>query len=145
MPAAKAFDGFKSDVVAIIAMELVVSAACVRSGLVEPPVKPGAGAADERVDQVPAVVAAVAPLSMATKNVGALTIMIPVALRAPRRTGTAPSRLLMPMSFASLFGGLVTLVGTSPNIIVSQVLLGDEEGIEGAGLHLARSCPRRFR
>ncbi|HWA64155.1 MAG TPA: SLC13 family permease, partial [Caulobacteraceae bacterium] len=54
-------------------------------------------------------------------NVGALAIMMPVAQQLARRTGTAPSRLLMPMSFASLLGGLVTLVGTSPNIIVSEV------------------------
>jgi di/tricarboxylate transporter len=64
---------------------------------------------------------ATAFLSMATKNVGALAILMPVAQRLSRRTGTAVSRLLMPMSFASLLGGLVTLVGTSTNIIVSQV------------------------
>jgi di/tricarboxylate transporter len=58
---------------------------------------------------------------MATKNVGALAILMPVAQRLSRRTGTSISRLLMPMSFASLLGGLVTLVGTSTNIIVSQV------------------------
>jgi di/tricarboxylate transporter len=71
--------------------------------------------------QVPVFVAATALLSMATKNVGALAILMPIALQTGRRTGTPPSSLLMPMSFASLLGGLVTLVGTSPNIIVSQV------------------------
>ena len=65
--------------------------------------------------------AATALLSMATKNVGALAILMPVAQQLSRRTGTSISRLLMPMSFASLLGGLVTLVGTSTNIIVSQV------------------------
>ncbi len=55
------------------------------------------------------------------KNVGALAIMH--ADRAPvrRRTGTSPSRLLMPLAFGSLLGGLITMVGTSPNIIVSRV------------------------
>ena len=47
--------------------------------------------------------------------------MMPVAFQMARRTGTPPSRLLMPMAFGSLLGGLVTLVGTSPNIIVSRV------------------------
>src|SRR5690606_23203754 len=60
-------------------------------------------------------------LSMATKNIGALAVLMPVALRHARKTGTPPSRLLMPMSFASLLGGLVTLVGTSPNVVVSSV------------------------
>ena len=46
---------------------------------------------------------------------------MPVALQTARRTGTSPSSLLMPMSFMSLLGGLVTLVGTSTNIIVSQL------------------------
>jgi len=64
---------------------------------------------------------ATAVLSMLTKNVGALAILMPVALRTARRTKTSPSSLLMPMSFMSLLGGLVTLVGTSTNIIVSQV------------------------
>ena len=58
---------------------------------------------------------------MATKNVGALAILMPVALRLARSTKTSRSALLMPMSFLSLLGGLVTLVGTSTNIIVSQV------------------------
>ncbi len=71
--------------------------------------------------QVPVMAAATALLSMATKNVGALAILMPVAQQLSRRTGTSVSRLLMPMSFASLLGGLVTLVGTSTNIIVSQV------------------------
>jgi len=46
---------------------------------------------------------------------------MPIALQIARRTGTSPSSLLMPMAFASLLGGLVTLIGTSPNIIISQV------------------------
>jgi di/tricarboxylate transporter len=58
---------------------------------------------------------------MATKNVGALAIMMPVALQVARRTGSAPSRLLMPMAFGAMAGGMVTLVGTAPNIIVAQV------------------------
>jgi di/tricarboxylate transporter len=71
--------------------------------------------------QVPAFAGMVMLLSMLTKNVGALAIAMPVAMQQARRTGTAVSRLLMPMSFASLLGGMVTLVGTSPNIVVSSV------------------------
>ncbi|RZJ82603.1 MAG: SLC13 family permease, partial [Brevundimonas sp.] len=76
--------------------------------------------------------AAVTLLSMATKNVGALAIMLPVAQQVCRKTGTSPSRLLMPMSFGAMIGGLVTLVGTAPNIIVSEVreeLLGKPFGM----------------
>jgi di/tricarboxylate transporter len=121
VPAASAFDGFKSDVVVIIASALVVSAAFQRSGVVELALRPLLSRLKTERTQVPVLAAATALLSMATKNVGALAIMMPVAQQVSRRTGTAVSRLLMPMSFASLLGGLVTLVGTSTNIIVSQV------------------------
>ena len=121
VPAAKAFDGFKSDVVVIIAAALVVSAAFQRSGLVELVMKPLLGKLNTERSQVPVLVASTALLSMASKNVGALAIMMPVAQQLSRRSGSAISRLLMPMATASLVGGLVTLVGTSTNIIVSQV------------------------
>ena len=121
IPAKHAFDGFKNDVVIIIAMALVVSAAFARSGLIEAMMRPVLARLKTEATQVPALVGSVALLSMTTKNVGALAIMMPVALQAARRTGASPSRFLMPMSFASLLGGLVTLVGTSPNIIVSEV------------------------
>ena len=71
--------------------------------------------------QVPVLTTAVTLLSMVTKNVGALAIMMPVALQVSRRTGTPQSRLLMPMAFGAMAGGMVTLVGTSPNILVAEV------------------------
>ncbi len=121
VPAEHAFDGFKSDVVVIIASALVVSAAFQKSGVVEVALRPLLDRLKTERSQVPVMAAVTALLSMATKNVGALAILMPVAQRLSRRTGTSVSRLLMPMSFASLLGGLVTLVGTSTNIIVSQV------------------------
>ncbi|MBX9757683.1 MAG: SLC13 family permease, partial [Beijerinckiaceae bacterium] len=63
----------------------------------------------------------VTTLSAFVKNIGALAMMLPVAFQLARRNDTAPSCLLMPMAFGSLIGGVVTLVGTSPNIIVSRV------------------------
>jgi di/tricarboxylate transporter len=128
----KAFDGFASDVVVIIACALVVSAGFARSGLTEALLRPITPKLTGARSQVPLFVAAVACLSMVTKNVGALAILMPIALQVARKTNTPPSSLLMPMSFASLLGGLVTLVGTSPNIIVSQVrqdLLGRPFGM----------------
>ena len=63
----------------------------------------------------------VAFLSAFVKNIGALAIMIPIAFQFARRSGTSPSTFLMPMAFASLLGGLITQIGTSPNIVVSRV------------------------
>lgn len=116
-----AFDGFKSDVVVIIACALVVSAAISRSGVIETAARPILSRLGSERLQVPVLTAATTVLSMLTKNVGALAILMPSAIQVANRTGGSPHRLLMPMAFGSLAGGLVTLVGTSTNIIISQV------------------------
>jgi di/tricarboxylate transporter len=74
----------------------------------------------------------VALLSGFVKNIGALAMLMPVAFQLARRHGTSPAHLLMPMSFAALLGGIVTLVGTSPNIIVARMreeILGEPFGM----------------
>ena len=121
IPAEAAFDGFKNDVTVIIACALIVSAAFARSGIVELAMRRVLPLLKTERSQVPVLTTAVTVLSMATKNVGALAIMMPVALQVARRTGSAPSRLLMPMAFGAMAGGMVTLVGTAPNIIVAEV------------------------
>jgi di/tricarboxylate transporter len=121
IPMENAFAGFQNDVTVIIACALVVSAAFARSGLVEDLLRPVLPHLKSARVQVPVLTAAVTVLSMATKNVGALAIMLPVALQVARQTGTSTSCLLMPMAFGAMVGGMVTLVGTSPNIIVSEV------------------------
>jgi len=127
VPAKHAFSGFSSEVVVIIAAALIVSAAVSKSGVVEWALRPLLPRLKTEQQQVPILVAAVTVLSTATKNIGALAILMPVPFQLSRRTGTSPSRLLMPMSFGSLLGGLVTLVGTSTNILVSQIR-GEELG-----------------
>ena len=121
IPASKAFDGFSDEVVIIIAAALVVSAAIARSGIIEAMMRPLTPRLLTTSVQVPVMVGCVLTLSMVTKNVGALAIFMPIAMQIARRTKTSPSSLLMPMAFASLLGGLVTLVGTSPNILIAKV------------------------
>ena len=121
VPVKSAFGGFTSDVVVIIASALVISAAVARSGVVDAAIRPVLGRLRSLPLQAPALSGATALLSMITKNVGALAILMPTALKLGRTEGSSASALLMPMSFMSLLGGLVTLAGTSTNIIVSQV------------------------
>lgn len=121
IPAEAAFDGFRNDVTVIIACALIVSAAFARSGVIELAMRRVLPLLKTERSQVPVLTGAVTLLSMATKNVGALAILMPVALQVARRTGSAPSRLLMPMAFGAMAGGMVTLVGTAPNIIVAEV------------------------
>ena len=121
VPAKEAFTGFGDDIVVIVAGALVVSSAVARSGAVESAMRPLLARLGSARSQVPVLAAAVMVASIFTKNIGALALFMPVAMQLGRRTGTPPSALLMPMAFASLLGGLVTLIGTSPNIIVSRV------------------------
>ena len=71
--------------------------------------------------QLAILVGVVTLLSAFVKNIGALAIMIPIAIQFAQRSGVSPSRFLMPMAFGSLLGGLMTQVGTSPNVVVSRL------------------------
>ena len=145
VPAEAAFAGFGDDIVVIVATALLVSAAVARSGVAERLIAPLAPRLTTTGRQIAVLVGAVALLSAFVKNVGALAILMPIAFQLARRSGTSPSHLLMPLSFGSLLGGLMTLIGTSPNVIVSRMraeLLGQpfamfDFALVGAGLALA--------
>jgi di/tricarboxylate transporter len=121
IPYDKAFSGFSDDIIFIIASALLVSAAVARSGVIERVLRPISPYLTTTSAQVFALVTAVTVLSGFVKNIGALAMLIPVAFQLARKSETSPSSLLMPMAFGSLLGGIVTLIGTSPNIIVSRV------------------------
>ena len=121
VPHDKAFTGFSDDIVIIVGSALLVSAAVERSGVIETVLRPISPYLSRTTTQVAALAGAVAVLSAFVKNIGALAMLMPVAFQLARKHKTSPAHLLMPMSFAALLGGIVTLVGTSPNIIVARV------------------------
>jgi di/tricarboxylate transporter len=121
VPAGKAFSGFADDIVIIVASALVISAAIARSGIVEALLIRATGGFSRLGSQLIILVGSVTLLSGFVKNIGALAMLMPAAFQMAKRSGASPSCLLMPMAFGSLLGGLVTMVGTSPNIIVSRV------------------------
>ena len=145
VPADKAFGGFSDDIVVIVGSALVVSAAVARSGVIERAVRWLGPYLTTLNRQIVALVGSVTLLSAFVKNIGALAMLMPIAFQLARRTGASPSSLLMPMSFGALLGGTMTLVGTSPNIIVSRMreeILGQPFGMfdftpVGAGLAVA--------
>jgi di/tricarboxylate transporter len=116
-----AFSGFSDDIVIIVGSALVCSAAVQRSGLIEDAVAFLSRRVRRTGSQLLLLTSSVGLASGLVKNVGALAMLMPAATQFARKSGTNPSAFLMPMSFASLLGGLMTLVGTSPNIIVSRV------------------------
>lgn len=121
VPASDAFKGFSDDIVIIVGSALVVSLAVARSRLIESAIGRLSPLLNSIQLQVAFLVIAIAILSAIIKNIGALAMMLPIAYQFARKKGISPSVFLMPMAFASLLGGIVTLVGTSPNIIVSRV------------------------
>lgn len=121
VPAADAFKGFSDQVVVIVASALVISAGIAKSGLIGRAVRHAEPYLTSTGARVAALTAGVTVLSALMKNIGALAIFLPMAVQVARRSDTPVAALLMPMAFGSLVGGLVTLVGTSPNILVSRV------------------------
>lgn len=117
----EAFAGFSDDIVIIVGSALLVSAGVARSGVMEliiqriwPDIK------SVRI-QLIFLVLMVTVLSAFVKNIGALAIMLPIAFQFARRSNVSPSVFLMPMAFGALLGGLMTQIGTSPNVVVSAM------------------------
>lgn len=121
VPADKAFSGFSDQVVVLVASALVISAGVGQSTLIGRLVRKCEPYLTTITLQVAALAFATTVMSAFMKNIGALAILLPVAIQMARRSETPVSYLLMPMAFGSLIGGVVTLIGTSPNILVSRV------------------------
>ncbi len=121
VPTDKAFSGFSDDIVIIVGSALVVSAGVARSGVVDLAIKKFFPNLDTLYTQLALLMIVVAILSAFIKNIGALAIMMPVAFQFAKKSGASPSKYLMPMAFSALLGGLMTQIGTSPNIVVSRI------------------------
>lgn len=115
----EAFTGFSHPAVITVASVLVISSALIKSGVVEHLVI-FLNKGSHRVSlKVLGLMIVTASLSAFMNNVGALALILPIGLRVAKDSKISPSSLLMPVSFASLFGGMITSIGTPPNLIVS--------------------------
>jgi di/tricarboxylate transporter len=121
VPHDEAFLGFSHPAVVTVATVLVVSFGLQNSGLVQHLSRYLAFTRHSPALHISSACGMTAVLSAFMNNTGALALMLPVVLRTVRRSGLLPSMILMPIAFASLLGGLITLIGTPPNIIVSAV------------------------
>ena len=121
IPKEEAFLGFGHTAVITVAAVLVVSKALENSGLVNIIVRIMDKLGSNTTLQVAALCSVVAIASGFMNNIGALAIMMPVAIQLARKNNYSPSYILMPIAFASLLGGMNTLIGTPPNIIISAI------------------------
>lgn len=116
-----AFAGFSDPAVVTVALVLILSAAIRSSGILQRLVRHLEPILQRPNLQVFVFVGIVILLSAFMNNVGALAVLMPVAIYSAEKTGRSPATLLMPLSFGSLLGGLITLIGTPPNLLISSV------------------------
>lgn len=111
-----AFMGFSQSAVITVAMVLIISKAIQNSGVIDRLAAPLESVSDRPLLFMAMLTGIAALLSGFMNNVGALALLMPVAISLSKR----PSQILMPLSFGTILGGLTTLIGTPPNIIVSN-------------------------
>lgn len=117
----EAFTGFADPAVVTVVLVLILSASIRDSGILDRVIE-----AAEPVMATPGLMvltltSLTALLSAFMNNVGALAIVLPAAIVAAEKSGRPPAIVLMPIAFGSLLGGLVTLIGTPPNLLISVV------------------------
>jgi len=120
VPATKAFTGFASPATITVALVLILSYALTRSGATDFIDKIVNKASGRPTTHIIALAFLAGALSMFINNVAALALFIPIAINSARSANRSLSCILMPLSFGSILGGLVTLIGTPPNIIISS-------------------------
>lgn len=121
IPASEAFNGFGHPAVITVACVLIIGKVMLRSGVVELLAQMVAKAGSGFILQIILLSLVTAVASAFMNNVGALAIMMPVAIHLARKGAKSPSIFLMPIAFASLLGGMTTLIGTPPNIIIASI------------------------
>ncbi|MEQ8355732.1 MAG: SLC13 family permease [Kiloniellaceae bacterium] len=120
VPTGKAFDGFAHPATITVAAVLVLSRVLSGTGAIDRLTQLIRPATPRTTTHVGALAGLGAVMSTVMNNVGALGILMPMAMQSARKAARSPSLLLMPLSFGSMLGGLITLIGTPPNIIVAS-------------------------
>jgi di/tricarboxylate transporter len=128
VPREQAFSGFGHPATVIIALVLVVSRGLSNSGAIELIARYLVDASRKLSTHITIMSGLAAVLSALMNNVAALGLLMPIDIQAAKKSGRSPSLSLMPLSFASILGGMITLIGTPPNIVIAEfrgVALGD--------------------
>ena len=117
----QAFMGFGHPAVITVAAVLVISRALRNSGVVDLMARYLKPLTHQQTSHITSLGGLIAVLSAFMNNVGALALMLPVAMKTAWEQKRSPSLLLMPIAFASILGGMITMIGTPPNIIISTL------------------------
>jgi di/tricarboxylate transporter len=120
VPKEDAFSGFGHPATIIIALVLIVSRGLSNSGTIEIVARSVAKLSHSLRMHIAAMSSISALLSAMINNVAALALLMPVDLQAAGKAKRSPALTLMPLSFATILGGMITLIGTPPNIIIAE-------------------------
>ena len=120
IPADDVFSGLGHTAVVTVAAVLILGQALVNAGVVDVIARQLTRVGSHPTMQMAALTVTVAVCSGFMNNVGALALLMPVAIWMSRQSGHSPSMFLMPLAFGSLLGGCLTLIGTPPNIIIAS-------------------------
>ena len=120
VPRELAFSGFGHPATVIIALVLIISRGLSNSGAIELLARYVVNASRKLATHIAIMSGLAASLSAIMNNVAALALLMPVDIQAAKKAGRSPSLSLMPLSFASILGGMITLIGTPPNIVVAE-------------------------
>ena len=121
VPTKDAFSGFGHPATLVVALVLVVSAGLVRSGAVFLITRTLVDSTRSLGTHIAIMGGIGGILSAFMNNVAALALLMPVDMQTARKAGRAPGLSLMPLSFCTILGGMVTLIGTPPNIIIATI------------------------
>lgn len=119
IPSESAFSGFAHPAVITVAAVLLISRSLQASGVVNILARLMSKTGKNLYLQILVLCLVTAIASAFMNNIGALAILMPVAIHVAKENGHSPSHILMPIALASLLGGMVTLIGTPPNIIIA--------------------------
>ncbi len=120
VPKEQAFSGFGHPATVIIALVLIISRGLSNSGAIELVARHLVDASRRLATHITIMSGLAAALSALMNNVAALALLMPVDMQAAKKAGRSPSLSLMPLSFASILGGMITLIGTPPNIVIAE-------------------------
>jgi len=121
VPSSEAFSGFGHPATLVVALVLVVSAGLVRSGAVLLITRTLIDSGRSLGSHIAIMGSVGGVLSAFMNNVAALALLMPVDIATARKAGRVPGLSLMPLSFATILGGMITLIGTPPNIIIAAI------------------------
>ncbi|MGA9575425.1 MAG: SLC13 family permease, partial [Lysobacterales bacterium] len=120
IPAHDVFSGFGHPAVVVIALVLIVSRSLSNSGAIELLSRYLISGSRKLATHIGIMAGFAAILSAVMNNVAALALLMPLDMQAAAKAKRSPALSLMPLSFASILGGMITLIGTPPNIVIAE-------------------------